>query len=299
MNKVKEYINNKPKLKKTLKILAVIGVIFSVSFNILIIGVASCSNSKVADAIDEPLVTTPVSKGAINVGNGYYDVGFGELGGDVFVTKFIENLKGYDYVWWSNTTTENFLLGTPVTLDLNNYYDAQAGDYGDGTFTRYMYVEKVYLHYDASLDYQTIFTIGFYYGGGWRYIKTSMQYIDIYKTQNISNLQTYLGSTPYFFESTCIRFYVTDWQTLIPFEAFDINNYNLGYENGYNYGYSKGYNEGIRSYNTDVFTLIGNAFSAVDGILSIQVLPHLQLWVLIFAPIIVSVIIVVVKMIKG
>lgn len=106
--------------------------------------------------------------------------------------------------------------------------------------------------------------------------------------------------------------------------------YGIGYETGYDKGYddgnSEGYNkavidvlnpdstqyqyiydlgkqegivEGMRGTESNAFIVIGQAFSAVGSIFSIEVLPNLPLWVLVFTPLIIVVVIVVVKLIKG
>lgn len=79
--------------------------------------------------------------------------------------------------------------------------------------------------------------------------------------------------------------------------------YGLGYTDGYNTGetagYNQGYSEGSTGMSSNPFKLIANAFDAVASILNIQVLPNLTLGVIIFTPIIVIIILVVVKFIRG
>jgi len=78
-----------------------------------------------------------------------------------------------------------------------------------------------------------------------------------------------------------------------------VNQYNAGYNAGLRAGYDAGYVKGSSGVETNAFTAISQAFEAVSNILSIQVLPNLPLWVLVFTPLIIAVVIVVVKLIKG
>lgn len=95
-------------------------------------------------------------------------------------------------------------------------------------------------------------------------------------------------------------------------ETFEIMSYvygvdSIGYETGYSNGYltgktegyNEGYDDGSIGLTNNPFNLLGNAFEGLASILDIQILPHLSLGVLIFTPLIVSIVIVVVKMIKG
>ena len=81
--------------------------------------------------------------------------------------------------------------------------------------------------------------------------------------------------------------------------AMNDDSYHKGYEIGKQEGYNIGYVEGSRGIESNAFTVIGQAFEAVSNIFSIEVLPSLPLWILVFTPLIIAVVIVVVKLIKG
>lgn len=74
---------------------------------------------------------------------------------------------------------------------------------------------------------------------------------------------------------------------------------NTAYSNGYDVGYDVGYIDGVDSDGVNAFGLLGQAFDAVSDVLSIEILPGFQLWVLVTTPLIIAVVIVVVKLIKG
>lgn len=74
---------------------------------------------------------------------------------------------------------------------------------------------------------------------------------------------------------------------------------NTAYSRGYDVGYDVGYIDGVDSDGVNAFGLIGQAFDAVSDVLSIEILPGFQLWVLVTTPLIIAVVIVVVKLIKG
>lgn len=71
------------------------------------------------------------------------------------------------------------------------------------------------------------------------------------------------------------------------------------YQYIYDLGKQEGIVEGMRGTESNAFIVIGQAFSAVGSIFSVEVLPNLPLWVLVFTPLIIVVVIVVVKLIKG
>lgn len=72
-----------------------------------------------------------------------------------------------------------------------------------------------------------------------------------------------------------------------------------GYVNGYEAGYNEGYQSGNTGTSNNPFNLIRNAFDAVASFLDIQILPGLNIGVLLFAPLIITIIIVLVKMFRG
>lgn len=91
----------------------------------------------------------------------------------------------------------------------------------------------------------------------------------------------------------------------------NVDRYNSGYQSGYNAGYNiayklgdtagydRGFVDGAQGIETNAFTTLTQAFEAMGSVFSINVLPNLPLWVLVFAPLIVAVVIVIVKLIKG
>lgn len=73
------------------------------------------------------------------------------------------------------------------------------------------------------------------------------------------------------------------------------------YNNGYNEGYSAGYAVGNDSSSalSNVFGLLSKAFTSIGGFLSFEVLPNISVGLLLFIPVVVSLIIFVIKLIAG
>lgn len=73
----------------------------------------------------------------------------------------------------------------------------------------------------------------------------------------------------------------------------------VGYVEGKQIGYDEGYAVGSTGVSNNPFQLISNAFSSLANILNIQLIPGLTLGVIFFAPITITLIIVIVRMFRG
>lgn len=306
MKKIIDYINQHPKLKTSLKVLATIGVIFSVGFNILIIGVASCGNTHVEKTIDEP-TKGKETKSAYDY-NGSTFIGLSELVSYDYFARFIDNLKNYEFVYNTGVTVENFILGQSVTINTNNNFwlvDLRSdGDGIDSTST----ISQINIDLDNSLDKATFFKFTFAtqnYGpielSGYYY------FTDITKTQFLYNtfmVRVNTGSQIKW-DRTCLAFGINDYKSLLP-QGTIASNYLTGYSEGFavgeHEGYEEGYQDGITAYEggqNSPFGLVRSAFQSVADILDIQILPNLSIGLILFAPVILAVIIVLFRMIRG
>lgn len=307
MKKIKDYIHNHPKLKTTLKVLATIGVIFSVGFNILIIGVASCSNTHVEKTINEPTKLTKETKLAYDY-NGSTFIGLSELVSYDYFARFIDNLKNFEFVYNTGVKVENFLLGQSVTINTNSDFwlvDLYAdGDGVDSTSP----ITQINIDLDNDYDKATFFKFTFAtqsYGpielSGYYY------FTDVTKTQFLYNtfmVRVNSGSDIHW-DRTCLAFAINSYKSLLP-QGTIASNYLTGYSEGYSVGehdgYEEGYQDGITAYEggqNSPFGLIRSAFQSVADILDIQILPNLSIGLILFAPVILAVIIVLFRMIRG
>ena len=77
------------------------------------------------------------------------------------------------------------------------------------------------------------------------------------------------------------------------------NGLEVGDEQGYNRGYNDGRSEGEANTNYNAFTLISNAFSSFGKLLNVEIYNGLTIGVIVCVPIIFSVVLFIIKMIKG
>lgn len=332
MKKLKEYINNKPRLRKCLKIgelvLSLWGVILTI---ILSIGLAMASSKASANQISN------INKGkspqeAISFTN--YDI--------YSSNEIISQNNLINYIDWVYRADGIDLYGITsnyeraLTLGGNGYFvqsqNLTSSNIGTNS-VRYMTLQRVVLKafpkvvYDTNRNSQK-FQLDF--------VSTtnSNQHLELvyFKVYNgtLGTIATWLTTGLYYYNvNSELSAYRSDLSLVIenPLDT-DIawsrqffNFYGLGtditadnYTNGYNAGYSRGESQGYQNgYNVgydegrasaqgivnNPFDLLGNAFMAVASILDIRVLPGLSLGVLIFTPLVVTIIVVVVKMIKG
>lgn len=75
-----------------------------------------------------------------------------------------------------------------------------------------------------------------------------------------------------------------------------------GYDNGYSVGYTNGYHDGYTTGNQnqthDAFTYIKEAFDAVGGIMTLEVLPHITLGVAFSIPLTIVLIMTIFKLVR-
>lgn len=314
MKKIKEYFNNKPRLKKTLKVLAVIGVIFSVGFNILIIGVASChNNNKEAQAqeINIPLVTTPVTKNFYNQSN-YVYLGASEFGTYTYFSHFLGVLNNYSYFYNTTYTISDFLNGESIFIRPSNNSAFVFGTMDNGSFTSWDYCSGILFTLDRSNSYKDVMSYKFYWDYDNRYVEVKGTYLysDTTKSYCVSNIVTYNANNLDNYWNYVYRYDTTSTlKTILPSD-FSTFTYEQGFEKGkvfgneqgYNIGYSDGYSTGVvvgQSGGNNPFDLIKSAFGSIVQVLNIQILPGLTIATLVFTPLIITIIIVIVKMFKG
>lgn len=331
--KIKTFINEKPRLKKALKIIATSVTIFFAAFGVVCSGllVGSCANQKTKQVV----ATTPIyNEAPIKEAFTFtaYDVyGTAELGSVEAIEHYLSymSLLGVDVLSLSSTYTHIFTLNGDAwfTDDLNMTPSNIGGD-----AQRYMTIQTIRLVCQAVVTND---------------VNSTRQWINLefVNTTNSSDFVCFnfcriwnskMGGTYTWYNLGIYRntngtrsvatthglaLVVTNQGTLgsslRQFLPWAINSnydfttgrnigYNYGYQNGlsrgYNNGYQAGYEAGVSSVTgttSNPFDLIANAFDSIAGILDIQILPGLNLGVLIFAPLVVTIIVIIVKMFRG
>ena len=300
--KIKQYINERPKLKKALKITAVIGAIFSIGLNVLIFGAlaVSCSNNVIYNVVEKQ------SNNTKSLGH---------------ITNSSDN-ELYSYAQGDLATSEA-LLGI---LDYFVQLDSNFDKYGTGASVEHTLTIKTYLVLTQS-TFSTYVTNNRLYSTAFNsvgnssdygdHIKIKWQYVSYMQAWNVSFIiyfgtSTYISygydyargvvNTPYISMSNTNYVVTTNGSDnpIYYFAKYDTRSadfYKQGFDAGYNEGYVAGNNDGSGNFNA--FNLISNAFTSIASILNIQILPGVTLAVLIFTPLIVVLVVVVVRMFKG
>ena len=323
MKRLKEYIDKHPKLKKIAKIFAVIAIVFSFLFNALIIGSliinANKSNNNTRALVYDD-IAMPVKNEIQKQYNVYYS--FGDFSSPLFAEDTFTLLTDPNMtnIGLTGYSSSDFLSGTLITISNPEIVWCTLNSDGE-SFTQYNthVFDYVQIQYDTSKNYP-VYSINLK-----MHVNSSNFYFNFrygrYSIYDNDNNLTYSN-----WSSACSGFDETYYAVYMSFAKTNQFNwlgtgnavfndyYNQGYNDGYNlgygygydtgedYGYDQGYYDGLQSAEqgeTTMFSLISQAFNAVASILDIQVLPNLSLGLLIFTPLIVTIIIVVVKMVKG
>lgn len=200
-----------------------------------------------------------------------------------YVTAFASNLfNGQLYSYYGN---EQHNMLTTSGLTYTNYYDYRNFN-TSGVWNINDDGDYVYLNYYDTKDYQTHV---FYVRGNDKFFRT-----DVITSIYFNADDDWDGAHLYFYHD---------------------NNYQLGFNQGYSNGYTggrveafdngytSGYNDGIEAASTTsengVFSLITGAFASVSAFLSFQIAPNITLGLLFSVPIVVGIIFVIIKFVKG
>lgn len=313
--------------KKVLKVIQVIYDILSLGFIVFVI-VAMAVTPKSEGHHDNNSSEVVEKKTHYNayVDNNYNYMGVSEFGYFTYYQNFIDNLKNYEYVFNTGVSVSNFLLGQNLYIDTTSF-DIDLGNINSesGVFTKGADILGVTLRIDATSDISEEFVVGFNVGWGTEWVYSQYIYFDNSKDLCVSNNIKQFNTNPETnLDGATIKYSLSDLGSLLPrFDAYDNDQ---AYANGYAEGKREGYNtavtqilnpdsnqyqyiydlgkqeglvEGMRGTESNAFVVIGQAFASVGSVLSIEVMPNLPLWVLVFTPLIVAVVIVVVKLIKG
>lgn len=321
MKKLLNKLREKPKLYKCLKILGIVGACLSLIFNAVIIGSAIAYNSYGSDNDKNVsnVATTPI-KGLVNINDTAYIEGAMNL-------ALLSAWQDYSVILFGEENnfatgyTSNVPIGTNATLTYNVPSDDNIGYIADITY----FLNNGWTGWSDS-NVIPISSIAFY-------VERNNTYFNLYQiTINLNrpttpsqyNTRTYFfreyyngslqvgsfnngleislgdnGNINLYAEGFVYSRYSSFYNS---YGAGDVS-YNSGYEAGvrvgYNNGYSVGYQDGLDNNPTNVFDMLASAFNSIASVLNIELLPNLPLGMLIFTPVIVTIIIVVVKMIKG
>lgn len=319
MKRIKDYFNKHPKLKRVAKILGVVAIVFSFLFNALVVGaliVSNLDNNKQVLAYGNYNITKRVVENDISNNEKYRFYSINDLTSYDVMT----NMYNYD------RQHGNFFETSPhhFTVIFNNTNANYIVDGGDTAHYDYTGFELKYRIYGCTFAWEE--------SPNRIVMKADFTIVSLSNTTDIGHFQ--VDNVRYKFngvlnQSTCSyfhdthdvglqlllnsSFYIRCLQTSQNYNLYDFfgygnlpdtqNAYDLGWQGGYSTGYNTGYNEGYQTgstgMSTNPFNLIRNAFTAIADILNIHVLPNLTLGVLIFTPIIVAIIIVVVRFIRG
>ena len=315
--------------KKVFKIIQVVYDIISLAFIVfVIVAMAVTPKSEGHHEYNTSDIVEVKARDNLYDDGTYHYVGIGEVGSYQFYSAFIDNIKSYEYIYNTNITTMNFLLGQPTTINFDTPRIYQ-GHFNEGSYIVDRECTSLFIELDRSASFEDTITYDFtlFYRSmsSYDHFKVVARYIYSSEDKNdvITNNATYLGSSLFFYEFDAFRY--SGIEALFPSNYID-GNTQWAYDEGFKAGSKEGYNkavidilnpdsvqyqyiydlgkqeglvEGMRGTESNAFVVIGQAFASVGSVLSIEVMPNLPLWVLVFTPLIVAVVIVVVKLIKG
>lgn len=310
--KIKEYINARPRLKKALRLIAVIGAIFSIGLNILIFTslAVSCSQEKDNDVNVRQQVTPPV-KNFYNQSN-YVYLGSSEFGTYEYFNHMLSNLANYEYFYNTTYTINDFLNGQTIFIRPPSNSSFVFGTLTNGNYVLWDYVTGINLHLDRSDSYKDVMSYKFYWDSDTRWVEVKAYYIysSTDKAYCVANMVTYNRNDMVDPETYVYRYDTTSsLKSVFPsdFTTFTYDQgYQAGKEAGYDLGHERGYYDGYsagevagQSGSFNPLDMVRNSFRAIADILNIQLLPNLTLATLIFTPLIIVMVIAIVRMFKG
>lgn len=324
MNKIRQYFNKHPILKKIAKLFSVVAIVSSFLFNALIISsLIINANQQKEDNTAQVLAYGNYQQP--KCAYYYSEDGYYSEGRDFLFTTFVSNVLYKTYPVYDNRNHNDFVIDTLHIYVCDWNYFGSSTPQGVYTIVQEIWFEPltpVPLSYGNSYYVPIDITFYGYLNGNMnleytiRYHYLPVKYIDS-NGNTYNNFHT-TGNAVYDFTNyQNVNFNILDgylmfkesenlvyWNELkgnnsTNIEETYIMGYEQGYENGKTAGYDEGYQVGSTGMTSNPFNLIRNAFDSIAGILNIQVLPNLTLGVLIFTPIIVVIIIVVVKFLRG
>lgn len=324
MKKIYYFIQKHKYLKIILAIFFILNVLWYFILNIVLIVGLSMPNDEDYNLKLNNLATTPI-KNAADYNGGVYYYGSAELFSVRFLNDFIDYATEYrlggSNNWQYNTPgNATYEASGTTALPLGEYYTLNA-DASAITTKDYITGFGVYKYADNS--HRASYVVRYFFNGAsdvyiscvfHTFYHLDRGIFDDFDGELSGEVVTIQQYDLLNLSSVYLNYGVFGVSRFDDFGEIFVEiqtegnmtygqGYNSGYSTGYNSGYQTGYQEGQAAPSdqrqNSVFDLLTGAFNAIAGILNINILPGLTLGVLLFTPVIVTIIIVVVKMIKG
>lgn len=317
MKKLINKLKAKPKLYRCLKILGIIFIIFNIIWYLIIniallVGVSNGTYENEKEKILNVQNIKPIQK-AYDYNGMLYLYSFE---GDLTSPNFLDNLYVTHYNFFNTSHVDGYYIeDTNFTCRASNWGDLNFSD-GSMRSNNEKSVTKFRLYYLSSGSGTTgnavlydRYRIDFYSGNT---ILNTLRFNYYYSaTINGDLVYDFSGNLYEILERTGDNFcyIVNRYDDTYAFNLLETENsdYYTGYmtgatqgeATGYQKGYDYGYQVGSTHLDSDPFSLISKAFNAVASVLNTQLFPGFNLGMLVFIPLLVSVIIVVVKVVHG